>query len=294
MSSNEMVEFQGRTNGPTAMVEVAASKAAQEVQAAMVLAKRFPRDEVQAYSRIMQACKRPTLAEVAVYEYPRGGQKVTGPSIRLAEALAQNWGNIQAGIVEVEQRPGESTMMAYSWDLETNTRVERTFQVKHERGTRNGNVKLTDPRDIYEMTANQGARRLRACILSVIPGDVVEAAVKECDRTMETSGGDEPLIDRARKMVAAFQTYGVTQTMIEKRLGHKLDAISQSEIVGLKKVFASIRDGMAGREAYFDMAPIPGTDVLGEVVSGKAKAKGKEGPPQGTMLPPDELPGEPD
>src|SRR4051812_19681604 len=78
----------------SAMTEVAMSRAAQEVQAAMVIAKRFPRDEQKAYAKIMQACKRKSLAEQSQYAYPRGTETVSGPTIRMAEALAQNWGNI--------------------------------------------------------------------------------------------------------------------------------------------------------------------------------------------------------
>lgn len=42
--------------------------------------------------RILKSCTRETLAQSAVYSYPRGGQSVEGPSIRLAETLAQEWG----------------------------------------------------------------------------------------------------------------------------------------------------------------------------------------------------------
>lgn len=157
--------------------EMAISRQAQEVQAAMVIAKKFPRDEVQSFNRIMRACQRKTLAEQAMYEYPRGGTKVTGPSIRLAEAMAQNWGNLDYGIIELEQKNGESQVMAYAWDLETNTRQTKIFSVPHIRSTKKGNVTLTDPRDIYELVANQGARRVRACILGVIPGDVIDSAL---------------------------------------------------------------------------------------------------------------------
>src|SRR5690606_36069410 len=94
----------GEPNGdPSGMVEVAMTRAAQEVQAAMVIAKRFPRDENTAFARIMRACKRKQLAEAAIYAYPKGGTNVQGPSIRLAEALAQAWGNIDFGVIELEQ-----------------------------------------------------------------------------------------------------------------------------------------------------------------------------------------------
>lgn len=232
----------------------AVARASQEVQAAMVIAKKFPRDEAASYNRIMRACKRPALAEVACYAYPRGGSTVTGPSIRMAECLAQNWGNIDFGVVELSQSNGESQVMAYAWDLETNTRQTKIFTVKHERRVGRGEkfavVELTDPRDIYEMVANQGARRVRACILGVIPGDIVEASVLECEKTLKT-GSTEPLQDRARKMVAAFSEMGVTQGMLETRIGHKIDAISEQEMVNLRRIYTSLKDGAAKREDFF-------------------------------------------
>lgn len=238
----------------TAM-DIATTKAAQEVQAAMVVAKRFPRDENAAFARIKRACARKALAEVAVYEYPRGGQTVCGPSIRLAEALAQNWGNLDFGVVELEQKHGESSLMAYAWDLETNTRVTKVFTVKHERHKKGGVVdRLTDPRDIYEMVANQGARRVRACILGVIPGDVTEQAVQWCDESLK-SGAKEPLADRVRKMSAAFSEVGITVQMIEAKLGHKLDAVTETELVRLRRIWTSVRDGASNPRDWFDGTP---------------------------------------
>ena len=41
----------------------------------------------------------------------------------------------------------------------------------------------TEDRDIYELEANMSARRIRACILQMIPGDVTDAAVAACRMT---------------------------------------------------------------------------------------------------------------
>jgi len=87
----------------TAGIQVEVSRAAQEVMAAITSAKKFPRDEHSATQKILTACKRPALAEVAMYSYPRGGTQITGPSIRLAEVLAQNWGNVHHGVMELEK-----------------------------------------------------------------------------------------------------------------------------------------------------------------------------------------------
>lgn len=276
--STEMELAKPNGNGAmtrTVSADAALAREAQEVQAAMLVAKRCPRDEIEAERRILQACKRKGLAEQAMYAYPRGGQTVTGPSIRLAEVLAQNWGNMSCGVKELSQRNGESEMVAFAWDMETNFRIEKTFTVKHERHTKPGVEKLTDPRDIYELGANQGARRLRNCILAVIPGDITDSAVTECEKTL-AGNNTEPIADRVKKMLVKFEEVGVTKAAIEKRLTHKVDAIIETELVNLRKIYKSIIDGFAKKEKFF---PIEGGELpksqktaeLEEAIKGKKK-----------------------
>lgn len=244
---------QMQVSPPNAAVAMSTTREAQEVQAAVFMAKRFPRDENFAIARIAQTCQRKGLAEKAIYSYPKGGQNVTGPSIRLAEAIAQSWGNIQSGVVELEQRPGESVCMSYCWDLETNTRDTKIFTVSHSIQTKKGAKMLTDPREIYEHVANQGARRKRACILAVIPKDVVDSAMEACQRTL-SSGAKEPLIDRLRKMVNVFQTeLSVPLESIERYMGYKLDSFTEMDMVTLRGVYTAIKDGASKREDYFDL-----------------------------------------
>ena len=270
-------ESSGLQTGKRTTTEMVTTRQAQEVQAAMVIAKKFPRDEVESYNRILRACQRKSLAEQAMYEYPRGGTKVTGPSIRLAEAMAQNWGNLDFGIIELEQKNGESQVMAYAWDLETNTRQTKIFSVPHIRGTKKGNILLTDPRDIYELVANQGARRVRACILGVIPGDVQDAAVEQCHKTL-IEGEKKPLVDLVRDMAALFQQeFGVPLDSIEAYIGCKSEAFSMNDLVRLKRVVKSLRDGMAKREDFFNLKPVAdSSEVENPFQDGeKSEKKGK-------------------
>ena len=190
------------------------ARAVAEVQAALVIARMNPRDQRQSMDRILNACCRPQLAETAIYAYSRGGSDIQGPSIRLAEAIAQQWGNMQFGIRELSNNGGKSEVQAFAWDVETNTRREVTFSVPHIRHTKKGSYKLEDPRDIYELVANQGARRLRACILSVIPGDVIEAAVSQCMLTLKAHCDVTP--EGIQKLVSAFEAIGVSKARIEK------------------------------------------------------------------------------
>lgn len=226
------------------------SRVAQEVQVSMLAAKRFPRDEYAAINRIKATCQRPTLAEQAIYRYPRGGQSVSGPSIRLAEAIAQNWGNIDCGIIELENRNGKSEMMAYAWDLETNTRVTKTFSVEHRRDTKQGSKELTDGRDIYEATANFGARRMRACILSVVPGDVVDMAVEECKKTVADKDS-RPVSEILAELLKAFKAIDVTKAQLEKYFDKQLTVMTKEELVDLRAVYKAIKDGQAKASDYF-------------------------------------------
>jgi hypothetical protein len=240
-----------------ALAAVDEFRAIAEVQASMMAAKRFPRNEHASFARIMTACKRKSLAENAAYAYPRGNTTVTGPSIRRAEVLANAWGTIDYGYREDGSGPGYTDVEAYAFDKESNSRSCRTFRIQHIRSTKQGNKKLTDPRDIYEMVANQASRRIRACILQIIPGDVTDEAIKACEATIKKSGGDAPLVDRVRKMAVVFQELGVTTEMIERRLGHKLDASIEQELVQLRRIYTSIKDGAAKREEFFDLAAAP-------------------------------------
>ena len=260
----------------TSQTEMMVTRQAQEVQVAMLAAKKFPRDQVGAFNNILRACQRKKLAESSMYEYPRGGEKITGPSIRLAEAIAQNWGNIDFGFMELEQRNGVSQVMAYAWDLETNARQTKLFSVPHIRHTRKGDYPLTDPRDIYELVANQAARRVRACILGIVPGDVVEAAVERCNKTLR-EGYEEPLVDRVRTMAMVFEKeFSVTLPMLEKYLGCKSEAFSENDFARLKKVYVALRDGMAKREDYFEIALPADESEISDPFKGEEKEEGKK------------------
>lgn len=246
---------------------MATTRQAQEVQAAMVVAKRFPRNPAESMNRILDACTRKTLAENAMYSYPRGGQEVTGPSIRLAECLAQNWGNIDFGYIELENKGGESQVMAYAWDLETNTRQSKVFSVPHKRDTKNGSYPLTDSRDIYELVANQASRRVRSCILAVIPGDVIEGAVRQCELTL--SSGDVPLEKRISDMVSKFDELGVESDQLAGFIGKSVEAFQPQDVVRLAKIYRSIKDGVVGNDYFLNRLKesVPTADpATGEVL----------------------------
>lgn len=240
----------------TGLVAVDQQRSIAEVQARIVVAHHNRRDPVRAVDDILNHCTRPTLAEKALYHYARGGTDIEGPSIRLAEVFIQCWGNMQCGVAELARHDDYSECVSYAWDLQSNTYADLKFQVKHWRDTKQGGYQLKDERDIYELIANMGSRRKRACILAVIPGDVVEAAVEQCKRTLMSKADTSP--EAIKKLVDAFDEFGVTQPMIEARIQRRLEAIRPAQIVMLRSVYNAIKDGVADVADHFPAVPLEG------------------------------------
>ena len=247
-SLTQIADFSSINQGTIA---IEASRAIAEAQGKLVIAKRFPRDEVQSYAKAMEACQRPTMAAKAFYSFPRGGQTVEGPTIRFAEELARCWGNIDYGIKELSQDDGKSEMQAYAWDLETNAQSVQNFTNPHQREQGKKMVTLTSQRDIYENNANMATRRLRSRILAILPAWFVEDAIAECKRTL-SGQNDTPLIDRVKKMVVQFAKLGVTQEMIEKRLKRKIDTMTSDDFVEYVGIYNAIKGGESKIADWFD------------------------------------------
>ena len=236
-------------------IAIEASRAIAEAQGKLVIAKRFPRNEIAAYAKAMEACQRPTMAAKAFYSFPRGGQTVEGPTIRFAEELARCWGNIDYGIKELSQDDGKSEMQAYAWDLETNAQSVQNFTNPHQREQGKKMVTLTSQRDIYENNANMATRRLRSRILASLPSWFVEDAITECKKT-RAGKNDTPLIDRVKNMVVQFAKMGVTQDQIEKRLKKKIETMNADDFVAFIGIYNAIKQGESKIADWFETDPI--------------------------------------
>lgn len=232
-------------------VAIEASRAIAEAQGKLVIAKRFPRDEVAAYAKAMEACQRPKMAEKAFYAFPRGGQTVKGPTIRFAEELARCWGNIDYGIKELSQDDGKSEMQAYAWDLEANAQSVQNFTNPHQREQGKKMVTLTSQRDIYENNANMATRRLRARILAILPSWFVEDCIAECEKTL-AGQNDTPLVDRVKKMVVQFARFGVTQEQIEHRLKRKIDTMNADDFTEYIGIYNAIKQNESKVSDWFE------------------------------------------
>ena len=223
------------------------AKAVQEIQAAILVSRQFPRDENYSLQKVMKQCETVRFAEKAMYGYSKGGTLIEGASIRLAESVARNWGNLSFGW-EILQETGDGAhVRAFCWDMESNVSNDIKFYVPYERKAHGSIKKIFDARERYEHVANMATRRLRACIMRVVPMYVFEEAIDFCKRTLEKGGIN---VD---KLLTAFAKFGVTKKMIETRIGHSSGSISNGEAVQLRTVYQSIKDGFKDVGYYFNV-----------------------------------------
>lgn len=253
----------------TQTTAVEQSRAVAEVQAAVVVAQSVPRSITRAYAEMREACGRTTLAQKAFYRVPNRG---SGPSVHLARELARIWGNFQYGVNELrrDDTEGVSEIQAFAWDVQTNTRSTRTFQVPHERMARKQRQKLVDLGDIYLNNQNVGARAVRECIFTVLPPWFTEDAQAICQRTLSGGGAEQSTADQVSAMVKAFRDLGVTEAMLEDRLGKKRGQWGPGEIAQARVIHSEVSRGEVRVEDAFETAEAPSGGVSADDIAKQA------------------------
>lgn len=240
------------------------SRAVAEVQAAIVVAQQVPRNITTAVARMRQTCDQTAVADKAFFRFPRAGQTVTGSSIHLARELARCWGNFQHGLNELrrDDTAAESEMQAWAWDVEANTRVSSTFIVPHKRDTKNGAKTLTDLRDIYENNANNGARRLREAIFSVLPDWFIEEAEERCRATIARKGSEKPIEQRIADAVELFgRSYGVTEAQLADKLDRTDGQWTEHDLAQLRVIYAGLQKGEVTVEQEFPSRKVTAAEL---------------------------------
>ncbi|MET8081852.1 hypothetical protein [Streptomyces sp. NPDC005303] len=246
------------------------SRAVAEVQAAIYVARQFPRDVGRSRASMQAACGSMALAEKAFYKFPRAGGSVEGSTIHLAKTLAQAWGNIQYGVSEMRRDDAyrQSEMQAWAWDVEANTRHVLTFIVPHAKFANKQVQPLLDLRDIYENNANNGARRLREAIFAVVPDFFIDEAEELCRETL-AKGDGKPLPERIDGAVKVFQQLGINPDRLEQKLGRPRAQWNGADIAQLLITHKSIDRREIAIDEAFPQARITGSEITSKSNGGR-------------------------
>lgn len=228
--------------------------AAKEIEGAIIIANKFPRNEDRAFGKVMRSCERFSFAKLTSYSYPRGKKQITGPSVNLAREIARCWGNIRYGADVIHDDETTRTIRCWAWDLETNTRESQDVSFKKLIYRQKGGWQTPDERDLRELSNRQAAIATRNCILHLVPPDLREDAVVAAKMTIQADVAKDPEEAR-KKLILAFQSIGVRVEDLEKYLGHPIRQIVPEEVADLRGIWKSISDGNSIWAEYVKSEP---------------------------------------
>lgn len=282
--TNTSTEFKGiDTNHAHELATTgAAAKEQHEIQSAIIVAKRFPRNEEDCFQKLMKAASRPSFAEDATYSFPRGETDVTGPSVNLAREAARIWGNIRFGLYIVRDDEHSRLIRGWAWDVETNMKNEFDDDFKKLIQRKGKGWVEPDERDLRELTNRRGAILVRNSILQALPKDLIEDALFQCRKTLETAADENPEGARKRLLVD-FGSINVTVAQIEQKLGHPFAQSTPKELAELRGICKSIMDGNSTWAEYVkSMETVPPAQESGKSKAASVldKMKPKSEPPK--------------
>jgi hypothetical protein len=190
MRINKMSELIVKDNGIIARAEL-------DVQ--ISTAKAYPRNLPRTMELAEQlATMDEETAASCFYCLPRkekdGTKKeIKGASIRLAEIMANAWGNIHAGTRIIENDGKHITAEGIAWDLENNVKISMQNKISIRFGEKDGKGGYTANNDMQTVLSNAAsAKALRNAIFKVVPKALVDRILQ---KAMTFSIGDQKTIN---------------------------------------------------------------------------------------------------
>ena len=231
-------------------MSLAMGLARAEIDQQIATARAYPRSIKRATDAIFTlATLDEQTAEECTYALPRGGKPITGPSIRLAEIIAQSWGNnrVAARVVHVDRTEKFVEAEGVYHDLETNSAA--MARVRRRISDKNGKL-LSD--DMIIVTGNAACSiAKRNAILAGVPKPVWRQAEDAVRKVV--AGTIETLGVKREKSIKAFAHYGVKPEQIYASLGLTgADDIGVEHIPILRGMYAALKNGEATVEEMFD------------------------------------------
>ena len=273
-----------------------------ELDIQITTARRYPRSQAHFKQRVLTMVRLDAeTARTMYYALPRrqrqddGSMKrvtITGPSVRLAEVVANAWTNIRAGGRIIGETERDVTAQGVCHDLETNyaVAVEVTRPIVSRDGRR-----FSD--DLIVLTRNAAAAIARRnAVFSVVPRSLIEPFVAVA---MKVAAGDaKTLVDSRARALQAFAELGITAGAVCDKLERRgVDDIDLEDLALLSGLLTALHEGTTSVAAEFPTAAGPGESKLVETlrrrrgVDAALDAGGRGNEPPGSVPPATPPPG---
>jgi hypothetical protein len=220
-----------------------------EVDQQITTAKAYPRSIDRAIKNIKSlATLDEQSAMECIYALPRGGNPIKGPSIRLAEIIATQWGNCRVGarVVHVDRVEKYVEAEGVFHDLETN--VVTTARVRRRISDKQNRL-LKD--DMIIVTGNAACSiAKRNAILGSVPKGVWRNSYDAVEKVL--AGDIKTLSVKRIEVMKAFAAFGVTPERVYTAINIKGDAdISADHLITLYGMYQSLKSGEETVESLF-------------------------------------------
>ena len=218
-----------------------------EIDVQVRTAKMYPRNVEQAKKNSLAvATSDPVTAASMWYELPRAGKKIMGGSVRLAEVLASQWGNLRVATRVVDIGESFVSVEGVCHDLETNVayRSEVRRKILSKEGNRYGE-------DMILTTTNAAsAIAFREAVFKAVPRaywyPIYEASL------LKSQEAGKSLAEARKNMIGAFEAWKVPKKAILDYLEVKsVEEIGNEDIGRLRSVYTQIKEGEKQIEDFF-------------------------------------------
>jgi hypothetical protein len=191
---------------------------------------------------------RPEAVKCFTYAIPQGKDFIQGPSVRIAEFIASQWGNLHIE-VSVTQRENNTVMAeATAWDIEKNIKV--SIPCYKSITSRDGRVFTADLISKTKSAAVSVA--YRNAVFKVIPKFYVDTLLDEAHKILEESLQEQRLPEQRIKIMSALEARGVTKQQVLEYFEIKsCDELSAYQLKTLIGIGTSLKDGILTPETAF-------------------------------------------
>lgn len=263
---NGVVELTSADRVETAMLDVQ-----------IMTAKRFPRSVVQFKKECeaLATIDQETAASM-YYRLKRrsggsdGDQKnIEGPSVRLAEIVANTWTNLHVGArqMEVSKTDRVARSQSVAWDLERNVRVG--VEVSRRIIGKNGNQYSEDMIGVTQAAALSIA--FRNSVFKVVPFAYVKDIFEKCKEV--SIGKGLTMAQRREIALKGYALHKVTEAQLLEYLDRKgWDDVTVDDFIELRGLLTAIKDGdTTAKEAFSTQEKTANLDAVLKPESVKGK-----------------------
>lgn len=237
-----------------------------EIDLQIRTAKAYPRSIPQAVKKTLELATLPQVAKEMNYAIPRGGKIIEGPSVRLAEILASQWGNLRTGSRLISMDETGVTCQGVAHDLETNWAT--TMDVFRRYPVKPGQKASPDMMALTAMACSKIAKR--DAIFEVISKPFWEP-IAEAAKKASLGSKPEDVAPRLERALDFFEKAGVTEAQVLQRLGKaKRGEVTPEDLSTLHGFAVSMKEG-AAIEEIFEPPNIP-SEVIFEEFAAPSRA----------------------